>query len=393
MAVNSTVFVVAGEPSGDQLGAGLMAALSSTNNNRIRFTGIGGEEMVSQGFTSLFPMAELSVMGLVEVVPRIPLLLRRIKQTADSINRLQPAAIVTIDSPGFNFRMVRKLGKTNVPIIHYVAPTVWAWRPKRAKEMARMFDHLMVLLPFERKYFEKEGLACTFVGHPAAKHKDSHSGERFRVKYCLSGSTILGVFPGSRISEIQRMLPVFTDTVRLLQGSIPNLHILITIVSGTKNIIEKYIHNFSVPVTLVENRMEKRAAFQACNIALATSGTITTELAAVGTPMVVGYKMAPVTMAIARRVVKIPHITLINLLLGKEVVPEFIQGCCTPMALAEALRTLISDPRARSLQLERLKDGIHLLGGNGIDPAERAAKVVEAAIQKPTPMKAHPPGK
>ena len=168
MSINPTVFIVAGEPSGDQLGAGLMGALSSATNNRIHFAGIGGETMLSQGLTSFFPMEELSVMGLVEVIPRIPLLSRRIKQTAELIKRLQPAAIVTIDSPGFNFRVVRQLGNINIPIIHYVAPTVWAWKPKRAKEMVRLFDHLMVLLPFERKYFEKEGLGCTFVGHPAA---------------------------------------------------------------------------------------------------------------------------------------------------------------------------------------------------------------------------------
>ena len=313
MSVNPTVFIVAGEPSGDQLGAGLMGALRSAPNTRIHFAGIGGETMLSQGLTSLFPMEELSVMGLVEVVPRIPLLSRRIKQTAELIKRLQPAAIVTIDSPGFNFRVVRQLGNINIPIIHYVAPTVWAWKPKRAKEMARLFDHLMVLLPFERKYFEKEGLACTFVGHPAAKHKNLDSGEPFRIKYHLSDSTVLGVFPGSRVSEVQRMLPVFTETVRLLKTTNPNLHILITIVSSTKNIVERYMKKFSVPVTLVENKMDKMPAFQACNVALATSGTITTELAAVATPMVVGYKMTPITVAIARHLVKVPHITLINL--------------------------------------------------------------------------------
>ena len=257
MSVNPTVFIVAGEPSGDELGAALMGALSSATNNRIHFVGIGGEAMRSEGLTSLFPMEELSVMGLVEVVPRIPLLWRRIKETAELIKRLQPAAIVTIDSPGFNFRVVRQLENIDIPIIHYVAPTVWAWKPKRAKEMARLFDHLMVLLPFERKYFEKEGLACTFVGHPAAKHKNLDSGEPFRIKYHLSDSTVLGVFPGSRVSEVQRMLPVFTETVRLLQTTILNLHILITIVSSTKNIVERYMNKFSVPVTLVENKMDK----------------------------------------------------------------------------------------------------------------------------------------
>ena len=376
------LFLVAGEPSGDQLGAGLMAALRDISDNHIRFVGIGGEQMAAQGLKSLFPMAELSVMGLVEVLPRVPRLFRRIRQTVHMIRCLQPAAIVTIDSPGFTFRLVRRLGNIDVPRIHYVAPTVWAWKPGRAKIMAHLFDHLMVLLPFERQYFEQEGLSCTYVGHPAAMGGDPGAGEKFRVEHGITGATVLGVFPGSRKSEVQRILPVFANTIRLLKSDIPNLHIVTAVISSVQTIIEKSVRDWSVPVTLLESGTDKRAGYQACDAALAASGTITTELAAARTPMVVGYRMAPLTMAIARRLVRVPHVTLVNLILGKNAIPEFIQESCTAVSLADAVRQLLIDPASRKLQITSLDEAIRELRGGAFDPPHRAAEVVQKAIIK-----------
>ena len=379
---NPLLFLVAGEPSGDQLGAGLMAALRDISDSRIRFAGIGGEEMAAQGLKSLFPMAELSIMGLVEVLPRVPQLFRRIRQTVRTIRCLQPAAIVTIDSPGFTFRLIRRLGNIGVPRIHYVAPTVWAWKPGRAKKMAQLFDHLMVLLPFERQYFEQQGLSCTFVGHPAAAGGNLGAGKKFRVEHSITDATVLGVFPGSRRSEVERMLPVFSRTISLLKSDIPNLHIVTAVVASVQTMIEKSVRDWSVPVTLIESATEKQAAYQACDAALAASGTITTELAAARTPMVVGYRMAPLTMAIARRLVKVSHVSLVNLVLGKNAIPEFIQESCTAVSLAEAVRQLLIDPVTRELQIASLDEAVQALNGGAFDPSHRAAEVVQKAIIK-----------
>ena len=374
------LFLVAGEPSGDQLGAGLMAALKNLNNNQIQFAGIGGEEMEAQGLKSLFPMAELSIMGLVEVLPKALRLYRRILETTSVIRRVQPAAMVTIDSPGFTFRVVRRLGKLDVPRIHYVAPTVWAWKPGRARVTAKLFDHLMVLLPFETQYFEQEGLRCTFVGHPAAMENEPGAGEKFRAEHGLETANVVGVFPGSRKSEVGRMLPVFGDAVHLLKSDIPNLHIVTTVVPGVRAIIERSIREWSVPVTLIESRGDKRAAYQGCDVALAASGTVTTELAAARTPMVVGYKMAPLTVAVARRFVTAPHMTLVNLVLRRGAIPEFLQDLCTATSLAEAVRTLLLDSQLRQQQISSLETAVQALKGGQGDPSHRAAAVVQKIL-------------
>ena len=374
------VFLVAGEASGDQLGANLMAALRDLYNNQIQFVGVGGDEMEAQGLKSLFPMAELSIMGLVEVLPRAPRLYRRIFETTRMIRDMQPAAMVTIDSPGFTFRLVRRLGKLDVPRIHYVAPTVWAWKPGRAKVMRNLFDHLMVLLPFERQYFEQVGLSCTFVGHPAAKGNQPGMGEKFRAEHGLESANVVGVFPGSRKSEVRRMLPVFRDAVHLLNSDIPNLHVVTTVVSSVRSLIEASVRKWSIPVTLIESTGDKRAAHQGCDVALATSGTVTTELAAAGTPMVVGYKMAPLTVAVARRLVKARHMTLVNLVLKKRVIPEFLQEFCTATSLADAARGLLLDPQLKQQQITSLKAAVEALRGGEGDPSYRAAAVVQKIL-------------
>ena len=374
------LFLVAGEPSGDQLGANLMNALRHLYSNQIQFVGIGGEEMEAQGLKSLFPMAELSIMGLIEVLPRAAKLYRRILETTRMIRRVQPAAIVTIDSPGFNFRLIRRLQELDIPRIHYVAPTVWAWKPGRAKVMSGLFDHLMVLLPFERQYFEKCGLACTFVGHPAASDSQPGAGEKFRAEHKLERANIIGVFPGSRKSEVRRMLPVFGEAVHLLNLDIPNLHIVTTVVSDVRSMIETSVRKWSVPVTLIESTEGKKAVFQGCDVALATSGTVTTELAAAGTPMVVGYKMAPLTVAIARRLVKARHMTLVNLVMKKRIVPEFLQELCTASSLAEEVKRLLVDPQLKRRQIQSLEAAVLALKGGESDPSFRAAAVVQKVL-------------
>ena len=374
------LFLVAGEASGDQLGAGLMAALLANGPKKIKFAGIGGEKMAVFGLKSFFPMSELSVMGLVEVLPRIPRLLVRIQQTVDLIKRLKPTVIVTIDSPGFTFRLASRLKDDPTPIIHYVAPTVWAWKPHRAEEMASLFDHVMVLLPFEPKYFSKVGLECTFVGHPAALPKSGMESPDFRKKYEFGNEIIIGVFPGSRETEVRRLLPVYGETIRRLKSSYKHLRIIIVTVPNLKGLIETLVLDWETPITLFSGNEDRWSAYRACDVALATSGTITTELAAVGTPMVVGYKMASLTMALAKKLVNTSHITLINLVLGKTVIPEFIQSNCNPKSLSTAISTILENDKIRSSQLKALKLGIELLSGGELSPSDRAAEVVRRKI-------------
>ena len=374
------LFLIAGEASGDQLGAGLMSALVENYGPSIRFAGVGGDEMMAQGLNSHFPMSELSVMGLVEILPRIPKLLGRIKDTAKLVHELKPNVIVTIDSPGFTFRLAKRLKNTDIPIIHYVAPTVWAWKAGRARKMTALFDHLMVLLPFETKYFEDVGLRCTFVGHPGAVARAGDSREQFLKRHNIKKKILLGVFPGSRKSEVRRMLPLYGEVVRLLCARYPSLHLVLVTVPALRKDVEIGIRNWQGPVTLLDSTTDRWGAYKACDVALATSGTVTTELAAANTPMVVAYRMAPITMAIARRLVKVPYVTLINLVLKKNVIPEFIQNACKADSLSGAVSQLLDDETARTVQRSALQIGVDLLRGAPPSPARRAASVVQNAI-------------
>jgi len=247
--------------------------------------------------------------------------------------------------------------------------------------MSKLFDHLMVLLPFERQYFEKVGLPCTFVGHPAARDNQANIGDNFRAEHGLESAKVIGVFPGSRKSEVRRMLPIFGDAIHLLKSDISKLHIVTTVVSGLRPMIESYIRKWSIPVTLIESTGNKKAAYQGCDVALATSGTVTTELAAAGTPMVVGYKMSPLTIAVARRLVKAPHMTLVNLILKRRVVPEFLQEVCTATSLAEAIRALLLDCQLKRQQIYSLKTAVEALRGGEGDPSYRAAAVVQKILR------------
>ena len=289
-----TIFLIAGEPSGDDLGGHLMAAIQELAGGHARFAGIGGPAMARQGLESLFPMAELSVMGLVEVLPRAPRLLRRIGETVAAIRELRPHAVVTIDAPGFCFRVATRLkratrsGAPIPPIVHYVAPQVWAWRPGRARTLAKIVDHLLVLLPFEPPYFEKYGLACTYVGHPAFESGVQRgNGAALRAKLSIrADDTVLCLLPGSRSSEVSRLLPVFRETVARLLRELPRLRILCAAAAPVADQIKAEIATWPLAVHVADNE-ERFDAMAASDVALAASGTVTLELAAASVPMVV----------------------------------------------------------------------------------------------------------
>ena len=293
------VFLVAGEPSGDELGARLMAAIEQ--RRRVRFAGVGGPLMEARGLSSLFPMAELSVMGLAEVVPHLPKLIRRLSQTAAAVRQCRPAVLLTIDSPGFNFRLAKRLKGAGVPIVHYVAPSVWAWRPGRARAVAGYLDHLMALLPFEPPYFEAEGLATTFVGHPVLEDGldgivERGDGEGFRRRHRIPpGATVLCVLPGSRRSETGRLLPVFARTLGLLKEQFADLYAVVPTVDTVADEVTAAAAGWPVPAVVIAAASEKAAAFAAADVALAASGTVALELAVAGVPAVIAYRVHPLT--------------------------------------------------------------------------------------------------
>lgn len=376
------IFLVAGEPSGDALGAGLMAALKERTGGAVRFAGVGGEGMASQGLDSLFPMADLSVMGVAEVLPRLPRILRRLSETAREARRLRPAAVVTIDAPDFCFRLAKRLRRDGIPLIHYVAPSVWAWRPGRARKIAAFLDHLLALLPFEPPYFEREGLPCTFVGHPVVESgADLGDGRRFRERHGIAAeTTVICVLPGSRRSETSRLLPVFAEAVAGLRATRPDLVAVVPVIGAMAGEVARAVADWPVPATVVHERADKIDAFAAADVALAASGTVALELAMAETPAVIAYRVSPLTAWLARRLVRVSYANLVNLVLDRPAVPELLQGDCRPERLAAALETLIADDAARRSQVEAGREALARLGRGGPSPGERAAAVVIEVI-------------
>ncbi len=380
------VFLIAGEPSGDALGAHLMAALKRRSERPLAFIGIGGLRMADEGLHSLFAMDELSLMGAAEIVPHIPRLLRRIRETVSAILTTQPDVVVSIDAPAFTFRVAKRVRRQDkshrLTLIHYVAPQVWAWKRGRAREVAGYLDHLMALLPFESPYFETEGLPCTFVGHPVVESgADKGDGVGFRDRHGLpADAELVCILPGSRRSEVGRLLPVFGQTLAHLAQAKPTLRAVLPAVDACRSQIIEAVEGWPVPTLVVSGSEERYDAFAAADVALAASGTVALELAMAGTPMVITYKLNPITALLARRVIKTRFVNLINLILDREVVPELLLGACRPDRLAEAVRHLLDDPAARAAQRAGAEQALRALHGEGLKPSERAADVVLSCI-------------
>ena len=378
------IFLVAGEPSGDLLGARLMASLKKKTKDRISFAGIGGVRMEEQGIKSLFPMTELSVMGAAEVLPRIPRILTRIVETAAAAERLRPAAVVTIDSPDFNFRVAKRLKGKGIPLIHYVAPSVWAWRPGRAGKIAGFLDHLLALLPFEPPYFEAESLATTFVGHPVLESgADKGDGNAFRDRHGIAADeTLIAVLPGSRMGEVSRLQGIFGQALFGLSKKHPNLRAVVPTTGAVAGTVRQATAGWPVQTLVVEGDPEKYDAFAAADVALAASGTVALELAMAGTPAVIAYRINPLSALIAKRLLKVRFVHLVNLILDREAVPEFLQEACRADFLAHALEDLLMDGDRRQSQISAYKEAIKKLSPQGDSPADRAANTVLDVIAR-----------
>lgn len=376
------VFLTAGEPSGDYLGARLMAALKRRTDGTVRFVGVGGERMAAEGLVSLFPMSDLTVFGIAELLPRLALIRRRIRETAQAARDLSPDIMVMIDAQGFSLRVAKRLADRSFPLVQYVAPTVWAWRPWRARTLARHLDRILTLFPFELPYFEREGLPADFVGHPVLESGiDRGDGPAFRARHGIpADAPLLAMLPGSRSGEVTRLLPVFRETVERLRTQYPALRLATPTVPAVAETVRAALADWETPVVLVEGDAEKRDLFAAADAALAASGTVTLELGLVGVPMVVAYRVAPLTAAIGRRLVRVRYVNLLNLALDRAALPELLQEACTPDRLVAALAPLLGPTEAAAAQKRDLRAALELLGLHGPPPSERAAMAVLACL-------------
>jgi lipid-A-disaccharide synthase len=357
-----------------------MAALRRRTGDRIAFAGIGGPRMMAEGLRPLFPMEELSVMGIAEIVPRIPHLLSRIRQTAAEVARLRPAALVTIDAPDFSFRVAERVQALSpeTPRIHYVAPSVWAWRPGRAAKVAGFLDHLLALLPFEPPYFQVEGLACDFVGHSAIEGRSgSGDGAAFRRRHGIGDDRdILIMLPGSRRGELKRMLPLFIETLRRVVVSAGALAIVVPVPPYLAQSVREATSGSGLDILVIQDEGEKFDAFAAASAALAKSGTVTLELALSGVPTVIAYRINPLTHVIAERLATGKYAGLPNVILDRELMPEFLQYDATPSTLAREVLRLLTDPEARQAQIAGAAEVRRALTIPGTTPSEAAAAAV-----------------
>jgi lipid-A-disaccharide synthase len=372
------IYLIAGEPSGDLLGGSLMAALRRRSGDRVAFAGIGGEKMTEQGLVSSFPMAELAVMGLAEIVPQLRHLMRRGEETVAEIARLRPSALVTIDAPGFTLRVAERVKALDIPRIHYVAPSVWAWKPGRAAKIAKYLTHLMALLPFEPPYFEREGLPCSFVGHPAIEGgAGKGNGPAFRARHGIAADRrIVVMLPGSRVGEVERMLDIFQRGLKLLQAGRPAFTVAVPAPAHVAGRVKTGLADAGLDAVVFQGDADKFDAFAAAEVALGKSGTVILELALSGVPTVIAYRINPLTHFIVSRIITGKYAGLPNVILDRPLMPELLQYDCTPERLAVELARLLDEPAARQAQLDGMAEVRRQLSPPGMTPSEAAAEVV-----------------
>lgn len=376
------VFVIAGEASGDTLGAALMAGLKSLTE--VEFSGVGGPLMQAEGLQSLFPMDELSVMGLAEVLPKYPQLKRRLNQTVEAVLAGAPDILITIDSPDFCLRVARKVkAVSTIRTVHYVAPSVWAWRAGRGVKMARVIDHVLALLPFEPPLMTAAGMECDFVGHPVVTepHPTAVDVADFRVHHGFAGQPLLMVLPGSRRGEVTRLTPIFGEVIALLAAERPMTRLVLPTTRYLAPLVRKMVKDWPiVPLVLAPDEVqteaftkEKACAFHAADWALAASGTVSLELAAARTPMVIAYDMNWLSRTLISRMLKVDTLTLVNLVSETRAVPEFIGKDCLAELITPALFQLMKEPGA---QIAAMETTLERLGEGGEAPGLRAARAV-----------------
>ena len=373
------VFVIAGEASGDKLGAALMAGLRKHAGD-VTFEGIGGDRMIDEGLQSLFPMDEISIMGITEILSQYRQLKARIRQTSEAVLAAKPDVLITIDLPEFSLRVAKLVkAQSDIRTVHYVAPTVWAWRPGRAKKMAAHIDQVLALLPFEPPYMEAAGMRCDFVGHPVVTDPVASPAEvaAFRTSRGFRDAPLALILPGSRRSEVSRLLPIFSQVVTALRNRHPDLQFVLPAAPNVAALVSDVVASWPAKPTIInpseDGMATKQAAFAAANVAVAASGTVSLELAAAGTPMVIAYDMNWLSRQIIGRMLLVDTVTLVNLVSETRVIPEFIGKNCKPGPIADAVTALLDESdhqqAAMALTMERL-------GKGGLAPGERAALAV-----------------
>ncbi|BAM89458.1 lipid-A-disaccharide synthase [Bradyrhizobium oligotrophicum S58] len=379
------ICLVATEESGDRLGASLMKVLRQRLGDGVAFSGVGGRGMTREGLVSMFPIEELSIVGFTAVLQQLPKILRLIRGTADAIVSAQPDVLVIIDSPDFTQRVAKKVHACDaaIPIVNYVAPTVWAWRPGRARAMRFYVDHVLGLLPFEPEAFRRlGGPPCTYVGHPLIEQLATLRPNAAEQQRRDAKPPVLLVLPGSRRSEVARHIAIFGETLARLRAQNVAFEAVVPTTPHLEAAVRAGVANWPVTPQIVTAEAEKRAAFRNAHAALAKSGTVTLELAISGVPMVTAYRVGALEAFILRRIVNVQSVILANLVIGENVIPEFLQEACTADNLAPALVDLLSDGPIRARQVEAFNrlDGIMSTGA--ASPSVRAADVVLATMRK-----------
>lgn len=369
------IYLIAGEASGDNIGSKLMKALKSLDS-QIEFFGIGGEKMQKEGMNLLFSANELAVMGFFEIIPHIFKFIKLLTLTEQNILEIKPDIVITIDSPGFSFRIAKKIrNKFSSKLVHYIAPTVWAYKPDRAKKIAQIYEHLLVILPFEPPYFEKEGLDTTFVGHPAIEDFSIDKAKRFRSKYnIIDQDLLICLAPGSRKQEINTLLPIFLEAIEIFKSKLKRkVFIAIPAKANLNKLIKSYL-SVTSDVILVDEE-NKESLFSSSDIALTKSGTITTELAFYKIPMVVAHKVNPFSHWLLKKIIKVKYATIINIMADKELIPELLQEKCTPEMIANSLLDLTMPTSLKTWQ-ENIQIELDKLKPKGEIPSMLAAKTI-----------------
>lgn len=371
------IFIIAGELSGDNLGEGLLKNLKSITKNNIEIYGIGGAKMIAQGLNPIFDIKNLSIMGILEVISKIPKILSLLSLTKKKIIEINPDVVITIDSPGFNFRLQKSIKELNIKRFHYVAPSVWAWKSYRAKKISKFLDHLFVLYPFEKKYFTIHGLNTTFTGHPIAFDNKYIKNEYF-FDDSLKNSSILkiGILPGSRLSEIKKLLPIFIESANLIKNHYDEVKFFILAASGFKNKIINLFDETKLDYYITENQSEKYNLFSNIDFALCASGTVTIELAKAGTPMLVLYKLNYITWYIVKNLAKVKTATILNILLKENFVPELFQDQVNKENIFKITKSYIDNKNISQNQIKKLRKGISKLKNVHGDPSYILAKKI-----------------
>ena len=379
------IFLVATEESGDRLGAGLMKVLRQRLGDAVQFQGVGGRAMAREGLTSLFPIEELSIVGLAAVVRQAPKILRLIGRTATAAIALSPDILVIIDSPDFTHRVARRVRARDprIPIVDYVSPSVWAWRPGRARAMRSYVDHVLALLPFEPEAYQRlGGPPCSYVGHTLIEQLASLRPGAEEQRRREADPPVLLVLPGSRRSEIRHHMAVFGQALGRLRDMGVAFELVLPTMPHLAEAVRAGIKDWPVAPRIVIGETEKRAAFRSARAALAKSGTVTLELALSGVPMVAAYRAGAIEAFILQRAIKVQSVILANLVIGENVVPEFLQNDCTPEILAAALRDVLADTPLRRRQTEAFAKLDTIMSTGNASPSVRAADIVLATLRK-----------